>query len=181
MYCANDIYSRVCNDYGTVQCPFLAGCASAVAFMKGSVLAPQISGTVFFRNAQGGTEVCVDIHGLPPYQPASPGKDPIGPFGFHIHEVGNCGEGNPEDPFQMAGSHWNPDKQPHGNHAGDLPVLFSNNGRARMCFFTSRFKPADVIGKAIIVHQNPDDYRTEPAGRSGKRLACGIIKTVGTH
>jgi len=65
---------------------------------------------------------------------------------------------------------------PHGNHAGDFPVLFSNNGVARMCFFTNKFKVADIIGKAVVIHQNPDDYRTQPAGDSGKRLACGVIK-----
>ena len=66
--------------------------------------------------------------------------------------------------------------QPHGNHAGDFPVLFSNNGVARMCFFTNKFKVADIIGKAVVIHQSPDDYRTQPAGDAGKRLACGVIK-----
>ena len=80
------------------------------------------------------------------------------------------------DPFTSAGGHWNPDNQPHGNHAGDFPVLFSNDGYAEMQFFTNRFKPKDVIGKAIIIHQNPDDYRSQPSGNAGKRLACGIIQ-----
>jgi Cu-Zn family superoxide dismutase len=84
--------------------------------------------------------------------------------------------GDPEDPFMDAGSHWNPDNQPHGNHAGDFPVLFSNNGQAKMKFFTDRFKVRDVIGKTVIIHQSPDDYRTQPSGNSGKRLACGIIR-----
>ncbi|NLG83160.1 MAG: superoxide dismutase family protein, partial [Firmicutes bacterium] len=66
--------------------------------------------------------------------------------------------------------------QPHGNHAGDFPVLFSNHGRARMGFFTDRFKVVDVVGRAAIIHENPDDYRTQPAGASGRRLACGVIR-----
>lgn len=45
-----------------------------------------------------------------------------------------------------------------------------------MNFFTNRFRASDVIGKTIIIHQNPDDYRTQPAGNSGNRLACGVIQ-----
>ena len=64
-----------------------------------------------------------------------------------------------------------PTNQPHGNHAGDFPVLFSNKGYARMCFFTDKFKVQDIIGKSIIIHENPDDYRTQPAaaGSAGMR------------
>lgn len=70
---------------------------------------------------------------------------------------------------------YNEDAQPHGNHSGDFPVLFSNNGYARMSFFTNKFKPEDVIDKSVIIHLNPDDYRSQPAGNSGKRIACGVI------
>jgi len=162
-----------------LQCPVAIGQVEAIARVKGGPLAPKISGIVYFKKAPGGTEVCADIVGLPPYRPAQDGKAPIGPHGFHIHEFGNCEVGDPKEPFKAAGEHWNPNNQPHGNHAGDFPVLFSNNGRARMCFFTNRFRPSDVIGKAIIIHQNPDDYRTQPAGDAGKRLACGIIERGG--
>jgi len=149
---------------------------SAVAYIRGGPLAPDIKGVVNFKDVPGGTEVRVEVDGLPPYKPGVAGKDPIGPHGFHIHEKGNCKVGETADPFQAAGEHWNPDRQPHGNHAGDFPVLFSNNGKARMCFFTNRFKVKDVIGKSVIIHQNPDDYRTQPAGDAGKRLACGVIE-----
>jgi Cu-Zn family superoxide dismutase len=148
----------------------------AVACIKGGPLAPQISGIVYFRDVPGGTEVTVQVVGLPPYSPAPKGESPIGPHGFHIHENGVCEVGDPEDPFMAAGGHWNPNDQPHGNHAGDLPVLFSNKGRAFMSFFTDKFRVADVVGKAVIIHQNPDDYRTQPAGNAGKRLACGVIE-----
>jgi Cu-Zn family superoxide dismutase len=47
-----------------------------------------------------------------------------------------------------------------------------------MCFFTNKFSIDEIIGKAIIIHQNPDDYRSQPAGNAGKRLACGIIKPM---
>ena len=148
----------------------------AVARVKGGPLAPKLKGTVWFYSVPGGTEVCVRIEGLPPYQPAKKGKDPIGPHGFHIHENGCCKIGDYDNPFQAAGGHWNPTDQPHGNHAGDMPVLFSNCGFARMSFFTNAFRVKDVIGKSIIIHQNPDDYRSQPAGDAGKRLACGVIK-----
>lgn len=148
---------------------------SAVAYIRGGPLAPSIRGVVKFKNVPGGTEVCIEIDGLPAYRPATAGKNPIGPHGFHLHEFGRCETGDPANPFQAAGGHWNPDNQPHGNHAGDFPVLFSNGGYAWMCFFTDRFKVAQIIGRAVIIHQNPDDYRTQPAGDAGKRLACGAI------
>ncbi len=47
-----------------------------------------------------------------------------------------------------------------------------------MSFFTNRFKVSEAVGKSIIIHQNPDDYRTQPAGDAGKRLACGIIQCI---
>lgn len=151
--------------------------ASIKAEIHGGPLAPSIRGVVSFYNTAGGTEVCANISGLPPYQPASEVNGaPIGPHGFHIHENGDCAVGDPENPFTAAGGHWAPQNQPHGNHAGDFPVLFSNNGRSIMCFFTNKFKPRDVVGRSIIIHQNPDDYRSQPSGDAGKRLACGIIK-----
>jgi len=150
----------------------------AVAYVYGGPLAPEIRGVVHFLDVTGGTIVCANITGLPKYQPGSKDKAPVGPHGFHIHQNGNCEIGDPNDPFKAAGDHWNPTNQPHGNHAGDFPVLFSNNGIGRMCFFTDKFKVQDVLGKAVIIHQNPDDYRTQPAGDAGKRLACGKIEPV---
>ena len=148
----------------------------AIANIKGGPLAPNIRGTVHFTRAAGGTNVCVEVSGLPPYSPAVGNGNPIGPFGFHLHQNGTCVVGDPADPFQAAGGHWNPTNQPHGNHAGDFPVLFSNNGVARMCFFTDKFTVEDVIEKGIIIHQNPDDYRSQPSGDAGKRLACGVVR-----
>jgi len=149
---------------------------AAIANIKGGPIRPQIQGVVIFYEVPNGTWVCIEVKGLPPYQPATNGQDPIGPHGFHIHEFGNCEVGDPQNPFQAAGGHWNPTNQPHGNHAGDFPVLFSNQGYARMCFFTNAFIPYQVIDKSVIIHLNPDDYRTQPAGDSGKRLACGVIQ-----
>ncbi|MDP4091286.1 MAG: superoxide dismutase family protein, partial [Bacillota bacterium] len=73
---------------------------------------------------------------------------------------------------------WNPTNQPHGNHAGDFPVLFSNDGFARMTFFTNKLTVDQIIGKSLVIHEGPDDYRTQPAGASGRRLACGVIQMM---
>ncbi len=148
-----------------------------VAYGKilGGPLAPEINGYIYFYDLVGGTEVLVEVWGLPLYKPAHDDKPPIGPLGFHIHEYGICEVGNINMPFESAGGHYNPNNQPHGNHAGDFPVLFSNNGFARMSFFTDKFKPEDVVGKSVIIHENPDDYRSQPSGNSGRRLACGVI------
>lgn len=153
-------------------------CPMSIAYISGGPLAPNINGFVLFKEVIGGTMVYVNLTGLPNYTPAKDGKPPIGPHGFHIHEFGNCSVGSPEKPFMDSGGHWNPTNQPHGNHAGDFPVLFSNNGRAIMSFFTNKFRPNDVIGKSIIIHENPDDYRSQPSGDAGLRLACGVIKCL---
>lgn len=150
--------------------------AMAIADIKGGPLAPHIRGVVVFTDVPGGTEVYVEVEGLPPYQPAPPGGQPIGPHGLHIHQFGNCEIGDPKEPFEQAGGHWNPTEQPHGNHAGDFPVLFSNNGYSRMSFFTDKFRVWDVVGHSVIIHENPDDYCSQPAGNAGKRLACGVIR-----
>lgn len=150
----------------------------AAAFIFGGPLAPNIKGMALFSDVQGGTEVFIEVYGLPPYRPATNGNPPIGPFGFHLHENGTCLVGNASDPFMAAGEHWNPTNQPHGNHSGDFPVIFSNRGYARMSFFTDKFKVEQVVGKTIIIHENPDDYRTQPSGASGKRLACGLIQEI---
>ncbi len=149
----------------------------ARAIMKGGPLAPNLKGFVVFTDVPGGTEVYTEINGLPNFRPAENGNPQIGPFGFHIHKNGNCTIGNPTKPFMAADGHWNPTNQPHGNHAGDFPVLFSNGGRARMTFFTNKFKVRDIIGKSVIIHESPDDYRTEPSGNSGRMMACGVIIT----
>ncbi len=149
---------------------------TAIARIRGGPLAPKIRGIVVFRAIPGGTEVSVDVSGLPPYRPAQNNNPQVGPHGFHLHENGCCKVGDPASPFDAAGGHWNPGNQPHGNHAGDFPVLFSNHGRAVMSFFTDKFQVADIIDKAVIIHESPDDYRTQPSGDSGRRLACGIIR-----
>ncbi|HEY8498347.1 MAG TPA: superoxide dismutase family protein [Limnochordales bacterium] len=148
----------------------------AVARVRGGPLSPGLQATVTFTAVPGGVEVSVEAEGLPPYLAGDP---PIGPHGFHIHEMGDCTVGDPSEPFLAAGGHYNPDGQRHGNHAGDFPVLFSSGGVARMRFFTDRLRVDQILGRAVIIHENPDDFRTDPAGNSGRRLACGVITRPG--
>ncbi|WP_409253048.1 superoxide dismutase family protein [Bacillus sp. SCS-153A] len=155
--------------------PYRSVPSISYAQIEGGPLAPNLKGYVFFRQVPNGTEVHIEVNGLPEFKEGKGDQNPIGPHGFHLHESGSCEVGDEKEPFKAAGGHWNPTDQPHGNHAGDFPVLFSNNGYARMAFFTNKFSPKDVVGKAVIIHQNPDDYRTQPAGDAGKRLACGSI------
>nr|WP_312579807.1 superoxide dismutase family protein [Sedimentibacter sp.] len=167
----NNYYGFIlgCNNFNTEY-------SKAIAHITGGPLDRNIRGTVIFKDAPGGTEVSVEISGLPSYKPATETTPPVGPFGFHLHENGTCEVGNDEDPYTAAGGHWNPTNQPHGNHAGDFPVLFSNDGYAKMSFFTNKFRVPQVIDKTVIIHENPDDYRSQPSGDSGKRLACGVIQ-----
>lgn len=110
------------------------------------------------------------------------GLKPGAEHGFHVHEKGDCS--SPDG--MSAGGHFNPTAQPHGgkdsgpHHAGDMPNLKANAaGEAELRVHLSGVSvgsgPADVLGKAVIVHANPDDYRSQPTGNAGARLACGVI------
>lgn len=147
----------------------------AKAEVAGGPIAPNINGTVSLYPAHNGTLVVAEIYNLPRMMPGTDNTAPIGPFGFHIHEGGTCEVGNPADPFQAAMGHYNPTGQPHPLHAGDMPVLFANNGYAFLAFYTDRFTPQQVRNRTVIIHQNPDDFRSQTAGNAGKRLACGVI------
>lgn len=90
-------------------------------------------------------------------------------FAFHIHEGGDCGGTD----FSDTGGHFNPEKQAHPRHAGDLPPLLSDHGTATLLVQTSRFTPGEVIGRTVVIHQNPDDFHSQSAGR---KIACGMIR-----
>jgi len=103
--------------------------------------------------------------------------------GFHIHEAGDCSSGD----GMSAGGHFNPHGKPHGppsaaeRHAGDLPALKADkDGRAKLDVavdtITLRPGAASIIGRGLIIHADPDDYKTQPSGNSGARIACGVIK-----
>ena len=113
-----------------------------------------------------------------------------GTHGFHIHETGLCEAApqvRPEDPppFRSAGDHLNPDGREHGflneagPHAGDLPsIVVPEIGTLSLDIFVPGLDPAtlmDADGSSFIVHARPDDYTTDATGRSGGRIACGVI------
>lgn len=77
--------------------------------------------------------------------------------------------------FADAGGHFNPTGQKHPMHAGDLPQLLSAGGKAYLAVLTDRFSIRDVIGRSVIIHEQPDDFHTQPAGDSGARIGCGVI------
>ena len=153
---------------------FLINQPQAFAEIKGSDQYPQIRGMVSFYGFEKGTIVLADIDGLPTNldnMKLCGGRF----FGFHIHEGSSCG--NPAgDAFQAAGGHYNPGNCRHPFHAGDMPVLEESEGRAWMAFYTNRFLPDEIRGRTVIIHDMPDDYRTQPSGDSGMRIACGIIQ-----
>jgi superoxide dismutase, Cu-Zn family len=107
-----------------------------------------------------------------------------GSHGFHIHAVGKC-----EPPFKSAGDHFAPQKHRHGflseagGHAGDLPnIHVPQNGDLMVEFFVPdvRLKQGknallDRDGSALVIHAEKDDYRSDPSGNAGDRIACGII------
>lgn len=77
--------------------------------------------------------------------------------------------------FAATGSHYDPGKQSHPRHAGDLPPLMSFGGRAYLAVMTDRFSIRDIIGRTIVIHAMPDDFRSQPAGNAGTKIACGVI------
>ncbi len=151
----------------------LRGRPQAEASIAGSESCPGISGTVRFYQTGKGVIVLAEISGLPHSE--LPCHDRV--FGFHIHEGTDCG-GTMDDPFAGTMSHYDPHGCEHPYHAGDLPPLFGNNGSALSLFLTRRFSVDEVIGRTVIVHDMPDDFTTQPSGKSGTKIACGVIRRM---
>jgi Cu-Zn family superoxide dismutase len=109
---------------------------------------------------------------------------PVGDHAFHIHAVGKC-----EPPFESAGPHFNPTNDKHGlmsgrGHAGDMPNLhIPKNGELEVevinaAITLDKGKPNSVFhpgGTSVVLHAGKDDYKTDPAGNAGDRVACGVI------
>lgn len=141
----------------------------ANAWIKGSSDYPDIQGRAVFRQTPKGVLVTVQVYGLPYENQCASGI-----FAFHIHNGVSC-TGNETDPFADADGHYNPNECPHPYHAGDLPPLFGNHGYAYMSVLTDRFRVGDIVGKVVIIHGKTDDFKTQPAGDAGTRIACGRI------
>lgn len=157
----------------------LAGCAGMQAEGPRATaqLAPtkgnNVTGSVSFAQRGAKVLVAATISGL----------KPNAEHGFHIHEKGDCSSGD----GMSAGGHFNPHARSHGHfgdagrHSGDMPNLKADaGGTARYQFETDLLTvsdgPAGVVGRAAVVHRDPDDYRSQPAGNSGPRIACGVVQ-----
>lgn len=137
----------------------------AVARVRGGPDAPCLSGEVQFYQKSQGVLVIANISGLPQ-------GNNSGFFALHIHEGGSCcGEG-----FSDTGSHYNPFDAPHPGHAGDLPPLLRQcNGEAHLAVQSDRFCIKNIIGRTIVIHSGSDDFKSQPAGNAGTKIACGVI------
>ncbi len=135
------------------------------ANIEGSQLNPNLKGDVWVYPFLEGSLLLVDIQGIPF----------AGFYGFHIHQHGPCIPGEGYTGFTNVGEHYSPTNQPHPYHAGDLPNLMAYYGHAFMIVYSDRFVPSEISGRAIIIHQWPDDYRTQPGGDSGDPIGCGTF------
>lgn len=108
---------------------------------------------------------------------------PPGEHAVHIHETGDCSA----DDGSSAGGHWNPTSQDHGRwdaapfHLGDIGnVVVNEEGDGSLSLITDRWTmggggPNDIMGLAVIVHADPDDFTSQPSGAAGVRIGCGVI------
>lgn len=163
--------NKCCFMKGINLSSILCGRPDAVADITGSSAYPDIKGMVRFYQLDAGVIVETKVRGLPDFN----GKCQSPVFGYHIHGGMYC-SGNSEDAFADALTHYNPEQCQHPFHAGDLAPLFGNCGYALSVFLSDRFCVEDVIGRTVIIHLHPDDFHTQPAGESGMKIACGMIK-----
>ncbi len=130
------------------------------------------SGSVTFARQGSSVLVSGEVRGLAPNRE----------HGFHIHDKGDCSSGD----GMSTGGHFNPTAAAHGahdhsqHHAGDLASLKADGyGVARFSYTSNSITvgegAADVIGRGLIVHRDPDDFKTQPTGNSGPRVACAVI------
>lgn len=149
--------------------------ASATAELK-PTQGNTVSGSVTFKLVDGALRVSGQLSGL------KPGSE----HGFHIHEKGDCSA--PDG--SSAGGHFNPAQSEHGSvasdphHGGDMPNIVADaqgnatiDGPVSSNVNLGKGDAFDIAGHAVIVHADPDDYRSQPTGNAGGRLACGVITT----
>jgi len=169
----------------------------AIAVIQGGSKYPDIRGEVWLYQLKSGVLVAAEVYGLSKQE----GQCDSRIFGFHLHDGNSCmssaliqprnenmqnnatpmqnnGMMHANDPFPLSGAHYNPGACEHPHHAGDLPPLFGCNGYAMSVFLTDCFLVDDVIGKTLIIHDRPDDFKTQPAGNAGEKIACGVIQAI---
>ena len=139
---------------------------TAKAVIKGYGDFDKLRGEVLFYPINGMVLVCAGVYGFP--------KERSQFHGFHIHDGKSCTGTELAD----TKGHYDPEDRPHPFHAGDLPPLLSCAGIAYMEVLTDRFTIEEVIGKTAVIHSGSDDFRSQPSGDSGKKIACGEIKPI---
>ena len=159
----------------------LAGLAFAAATVQSAGAAEQAMAKL--KNPQGkgvGSVMLIETpHGTLLHARFS--NLPAGAHAFHVHAVGKC-----EPPFKSAGGHFNPEGRKHGIHAaaglhvGDMPnIHVPESGALEIEVLNTLLKLDsslfDADGAAIVLHAGPDDYKSDPAGAAGGRIACGVI------
>ncbi|HJW38613.1 MAG TPA: superoxide dismutase family protein [Candidatus Udaeobacter sp.] len=133
--------------------------------------ANKLSGTVTFTEVADGVQVHAEITGLTP-----------GNHGFHVHEFGDCSAAD----ATSAGPHFNPANKPHAGpdaterHVGDMGNVEADaSGKAKLEYLDHQISLTNdqqsVIGRSVVVHAKADDLKSQPAGDSGPRIACGVI------
>lgn len=131
-----------------------------------------ISGSATFTQVGNEVRVVVEVKG------ATPGE-----HGLHVHEVGDCSAPD----AKSAGNHFNPGNQAHGSptadphHGGDFGnITVGPDGSARLelnlAGLTVASGASSVVGRSLVLHEKPDDLRTQPSGNSGNRIGCGVIQ-----
>jgi superoxide dismutase, Cu-Zn family len=158
-----------------------AGCAGMMASGPSAMATLEttkgnaVGGKVDFLQKGDKVFVTASVSGLTP-----------GQHGFHIHEKGDCSSGD----GMSAGGHFNPHGRAHGapsaadHHAGDMPMLVADGAGNAM--LTAEIDgttigsgaATDIVGRSVIVHKDPDDFKTQPTGNSGARVACGVIRKL---
>jgi Cu-Zn family superoxide dismutase len=133
------------------------------------------AGSVTLTQTPSGVLLSLSVKGLP-----------AGEHAFHVHAVGKC-----EPPFTSAGGHFNPGNKKHGMlspdgaHAGDMPNLHIPAGGEltvevlNSAVTLEKDKPNSVFdadGSAVVIHAGKDDYKTDPTGDAGGRIACGVVQ-----
>ncbi|MGO4259758.1 superoxide dismutase family protein [Lysobacter sp. TAB13] len=148
--------------------------AQSATVVLASASGSLVSGKLTLRPMGDGVHLTGEIGGLAPNSTHA----------IHIHEKGDCSAAD----ASSAGGHFNPAGQPHGqvdhgaHHAGDMDNLVANaEGVAQVNAHASGVTlgggaPNDIAGRGVIVHASADDYKTQPTGNAGGRLACGVIK-----
>ena len=139
--------------------------SDAVAWITGGEEVPLLSGCVQFYQENGCVLIEAKISGLPKTSESRF-------FGFHIHQGRDCSGAG----FSRTEGHYNPLGQGHPEHAGDLPPLLSCKGNANLSVKTDRFSVDEIIGRTVVIHSDPDDFHTQPAGNAGRKIACGVIQ-----